>query len=228
MSQPTNPFNRPLPPEIYRRRRIAALVGLFVILVVLVLIVRAIAGGGGSEGPVTGAASSTGIGSSPVATGTTSGHPSTSKVTSSTAAATSAPATEEPGAQCSLDDLQLTVRAGAPTYAADQQPDFYLTLTNPTRSNCTVDTSANPMSFEVFTLTDYARVWADTDCNDPASSGNLTLQPGESRSFALEGWSRTMSAPGACTDRTAAGTGAFLLYGHIGEKTSEPATFNLA
>lgn len=234
MSQPEYQYSQPLPPEIYRRRRIAAVVGLLVILLVLVLIVRAISGGGGSDDtaggssvPATAAAHSTD------ADVTTSGEGrdgassrSTQKSETSTRETTSSSA--EPGAQCPLDDLHIAVQSDAPTYAAGQLPDFYLTVNNPTGADCTLDLSAHPMSFEVFTLSDYARVWADTDCNDPTMSGSVDLGSGETRNFVLNGWSRTTSTPEGCTNRTDAGTGAFLLYGHLGDRTTEPQTFNLA
>lgn len=223
VSQSTSPYSQPLPPEIYRRRRIAAGVGLVVVLVVLVLIVRAITGGGESGGS-TAAQSSTAVATSQHtrSASATSGASSTKSAESSTQSSAAS------DAQCSLDDLQLAVRAGAPTYAEGQLPDFFLTVTNPTGSDCMVDLAQNPMKFEVFTLSDYTRVWGDTDCNDPAFVDKLALTPGETRSFALNGWSRTTSSPGDCGTRAPAGTGAFLLYGHIGDKTSEPETFNLA
>lgn len=250
MSQSPNPYNRPLPPEIYRRRRIAAAVIVVVVLVVLVLIVRAVVGGGGS----TDSAEATPTEQSTAARSATTGSASTTTTrktsassTSTGASATSDPraeettvpeGTEEPsettatatgeGGQCTVDDLKLTVSAGAPTYAGGQQPDFYLEVDNPTGTDCVVDLDESPMSFEVFTLSDYARVWADTDCNEPTLTGELDLAAGEQRTFVLNGWSRTTSAPDQCGDRSPAGTGAFLLYGHLGENISEPETFNLA
>ncbi|AWT26986.1 hypothetical protein Csp1_22360 [Corynebacterium provencense] len=239
MTQPAYPGNRPLPPEIYRRRRIAAAVVAVVVLVVLVLVVRAVAGGGDPEGT----ASSTSVVPSTASsaadrTATTATSTATSTVTSTASsespASSTAPAgtttslAAEPGGECTAEDLVLSVSAGLPTYAAGELPDFYLSVSNPTGSGCAVDLSANPMSFEVYTLSDYARVWADTDCNEPTLTGTLELAAGEERSFALNGWSRTTSSPDQCIDREPAGTGAFLLYGRLGDSTSEPATFNLA
>lgn len=239
MSQPSQ-YNRPLPPEIYRRRRIAAGVGLLVIVVVLVLIVRAITGGGGDSSDTTAGSSTTAASVTRSASATdsareTTGASSSAGSTRSSGASDSAEPSAgetsdaaEPGAQCSLDDLQLEVRAGAPTYAAGQLPDFIMTVTNASESDCTVDLDQHPMSFEVFTLASYDRIWGDTDCNDPTSTESIDLAAGASRNFALNGWSRTSSAPDQCTDRADAGTGAFLLYGHLGDKVSEPGTFNLA
>ncbi|HJG46362.1 hypothetical protein [Corynebacterium variabile] len=239
MSQPSNPYNRPLPPEIYRRRRIAAGVGLLVLVLVLVLIVRAITGGGGdsTETAADSSTSSATAGSSESATGSAdaSSGVSTSETSGSSEASEASEGadpsesrTAEPTGTCNVDDLRLEVRSGAPTYAGGQLPDFIMSVTNNSEADCTVDLEANPMSFEVFNLASYERIWGDTDCNEPTASEDIDLAAGESRNFALNGWSRTTSAPDQCADRADAGTGAFLLYGHLGDKVSEPATFNLA
>ncbi|AGP30074.1 hypothetical protein A606_02105 [Corynebacterium terpenotabidum Y-11] len=233
VSQIPNPYNRPLPPEIYRRRRIAAVAVLVVVILVLWLIIRGISGGGSDGSSIATETSSTAVTSrSTTATTTQTTSASASQTSGETAAgetdSAETSAVAEPDEQCNLDDLGIVVQAGAPTYAAGELPDFYMTVTNPTETDCEVDLVENPMSFEVFTLSDYSRVWADTDCNEPASSGVIELAAGESRNYSLGGWSRTTSSPGECTDRQPVGTGSFLLYGHLGEKTSEPATFNLA
>ena len=239
MSQPSNQYNRPLPPEIYRRRRIAAGVGLLVLVLVLVLIVRAITGGGGdsTETAADSSTSSATAGSSESATGSAdaSSGVSTSETSGSSEASEASEGadpsesrTAEPTGTCNVDDLRLEVRSGAPTYAGGQLPDFIMSVTNNSEADCTVDLEANPMSFEVFNLASYERIWGDTDCNEPTASEDIDLAAGESRNFALTGWSRTTSAPDQCADRADAGTGAFLLYGHLGDKVSEPATFNLA
>lgn len=239
MSQPSNQYNRPLPPEIYRRRRIAAGVGLLVLVLVLVLIVRAITGGGGdsTETAADSSTSSATAGSSESATGSAdaSSGVSTSETSGSSEASEASEGadpsesrTAEPTGTCNVDDLRLEVRSGAPTYAGGQLPDFIMSVTNNSEADCTVDLEANPMSFEVFNLASYERIWGDTDCNEPTATEDIDLAAGESRNFALNGWSRTTSAPDQCADRADAGTGAFLLYGHLGDKVSEPATFNLA
>ncbi|WP_313006365.1 hypothetical protein [Corynebacterium variabile] len=240
MSQPSNQYNRPLPPEIYRRRRIAAGVGLLVLVLVLVLIVRAITGGGGDSSETAADSSTSSASAAPSESATGSADASSSASTSETSGSSVASSEESEGADpsesrtaeptgtCNVDDLRLEVRSGAPTYAGGQLPDFIMSVTNNSEADCTVDLEANPMSFEVFNLASYERIWGDTDCNEPTATEDIDLAAGESRNFALNGWSRTTSAPDQCADRADAGTGAFLLYGHLGDKVSEPATFNLA
>ena len=130
---------------------------------------------------------------------------------------------------CDVDDLQLKVRPGENTFSGDQQPNFFLTVTNPTGGDCEIDLSEEELKFEVFTLgSSYDRVWGDTDCNRPTSSSSLDLEAGDSRTYEMTAWSRTTSAPDSCDNREPVGAGAYMVYGHIGDNTSEPQTFNLA
>lgn len=243
MTAPRNPNSddpRPLPPEIYRRRRIAAVVVLVVVLVLIVLGLRACSGGGdGATEQDASATTSTETQSWPAsasATGTStettsesaaaSGSSSTSgKPSGSASPSTSAAA--EPGESCVPGDLQLAVRAGAPGYGPGENPDFYLTVTNPGDQPCNLDLDEAPLSFDVFALSDYGRVWGDTDCNDPTSQGTTALPAGEAKSFKMSGWSRTTSAPGQCDAREPVSAGSYMVYGHVGDATSEPGTFNL-
>jgi hypothetical protein len=119
------------------------------------------------------------------------------------------------------------VRSGAPSYGPGENPDFYLTVTNPGDNPCNLDLGEAPLRFDVFSLGDYGRVWGDTDCNEPTSQGTTALPAGEAKSFKMSGWSRTTSAPGQCGDRAPVPAGSYLVYGHVGDATSEPGTFNL-
>ena len=130
---------------------------------------------------------------------------------------------------CGIDDLELSVRPGENTFREGQQPNFFLTVENPTGAECEIDLSEEELKFEVFTLgSSYDRVWGDTDCNNPTSSSRLELEAGDSRTYEMTGWSRTTSSPDSCDDREPVGPGAYMVYGHIGDNTSEPQTFNLA
>lgn len=238
MTAPRNPYHddpRPLPPEIYRRRRIAAVVVLVVVVVLIVLGLRACSGGGdGATDENAAATSSTTAQSWPAsasATETTAQSTASSAASSSSSASESAsPSTSaapEPGEACVPGDLQLAVRSGAPSYGPGENPDFYLTVTNPGDNPCNLDLGEAPLRFDVFSLGDYGRVWGDTDCNEPTSQGTTALPAGEAKSFKMSGWSRTTSAPGQCGDRAPVPAGSYLVYGHVGDATSEPGTFNL-
>jgi hypothetical protein len=234
-----------LPPEIYRRRRIAAVVVLVVVVALLWWIVSSLMDGGDDSTEQTAQTSS-----APVATETSAEASEESTDASESAApsesesadpseseqASESEKTGEPDAPdevankttCDVEDLQLSVRPGSPTFPEGEQPNFFLEVTNPTSGDCDIDLSENELSFEVFTLgSSYDRVWSDTDCNRPTSSGSLELDAKQSRTYEMTGWSRTSSSPDSCDNREPVGPGAYMVYGHVGDNTSEQQTFNL-
>ncbi|MGO1950483.1 MAG: hypothetical protein ACTH1D_12680 [Mycobacteriaceae bacterium] len=248
MTSPRNPHDdqRPLPPEIYRRRRIAAIVALVVVIALLWWVVSSLTGGDDESVPVAQQTQSeSGSAAPPEPSGSSGGSTSASASgepsedaadPSGEATATEAAGEPSEGADelankdsCVLEDLQLSVRPGAPTFRDGDQPNFFLEVTNPTGADCDIDLSEDELRFEVFTMdSGYTRVWGDTDCNSPTSSGSLELEPEQSRTFEMTGWSRTTSAPDSCDNREPVGPGAYMVYGHIGDNTSEQQTFNLA
>lgn len=129
---------------------------------------------------------------------------------------------------CTVADLKVTASPSQPTFDADTQPSFYVNIKNPTRGDCQVDFESNPLKFEVFTLNNYQRVWGDLDCNKPEVTGKVDIKAGDEVNYQLGAWSRTTSAEGQCDNRQPVGAGSYLLYGHVGDNVSEPATFNLA
>jgi hypothetical protein len=233
-----------LPPEIYRRRRVTAVVVLVVVIALLWWVISSLTGGDDGQDRV----AQTSVSSEESAPETTesaeqSGESGSSRASETSAASESASPSEseEPSESrgvpdevasketCELDDLQLSVRPGAPTFRDGQQPNFFLKVTNPTSGECDIDLGENELKFEVFTMdSGYSRVWGDTDCNSPTSTGRLRLDPDQSRTFEMTAWSRTTSSPDSCDNREPVGNGAYMVYGHIGDKTSESQTFNLA
>lgn len=129
---------------------------------------------------------------------------------------------------CSVGDLKVVAQPGSITFQGDQQPNFYAKISNPTEADCVVDFSEDQLKFEVFTLNNYQRVWADLDCNESDVDGEVTIEPGKEVAYELKAWSRTTSAPEQCDNRQPVEPGAYLLYTHVGDNVSEPATFNLA
>ncbi|WP_225733051.1 hypothetical protein [Corynebacterium sp. 321] len=228
-----NPPKRPLPREIYMRRRIAAGVVLLVVILLLWWLISSLSGGdkdqsvAQSEVATSRSIDATSPAEPPHQTDKKSSEPS--KTESSTK--------DEKGDEkddakkkevCTVADLKVTATPGAPTFGADQQPNFFVNIKNPTKGDCSVDFDAHKLMFEVFTLDNYQRVWGDLDCNDAEVRGTVDIKAGEEVNYELGAWSRTTSAPGRCDNRTAVGPGGFLLYAHVGDNVSEPATFNLA
>ncbi|HIW96100.1 MAG TPA: hypothetical protein H9867_06430 [Candidatus Corynebacterium gallistercoris] len=208
------------------RRRIAAVVALVLVVLLLWWIIGAITGGDDNQADTANTAQQTQVSETTTSAKSTesseSAEPSESKTTK---ASESKKATAQES--CTLEDLEITATPGSVSFGADRQPNFFAKISNPTDADCMVDFDDNELKFEVFTMNNYQRVWGDTDCNDPEVTGEVDVPAGESVNYELKAWSKTTSAPGECGDRQPVGAGSYLLYAHVGEKTSQPATFNM-
>ncbi|UBI09609.1 hypothetical protein LA324_02925 [Corynebacterium coyleae] len=219
---------RPLPPEIYMRRRVAALVILLVVVALLVWALSAMArsGGSGSDGATETSTEQTV--NPTVATEPTVAAPEES-------ASESASPSEEPSSveaapartgACELKDLRIKALPNQPSYAAGTEPVFYMEVENPTDTDCVIDLDENILRFEVYDMRTNERMWADTDCYQPVVSGTQTYKAGEKQGYQAR-WSGTVSQPGKCDDRPAIEPGSYFLHTVIGDNASEAAPFNI-
>ena len=232
-----------LPPEIYRRRRIAALVLLLVILVLLGWGISALVSRGDSEDaePVN-VSRDDGKEVSPPGKPKEPYAPKSDKDSKKDKSDKDAkkenkesddPAKDDTQAalaekkDCSLADLQVTANSDQPNYG-DEQPTLAITVHNPTGGECRVNLDEQQLRFEVYDLATYERIWSDVDCNDSEGHGELVLAPGEEISYAAK-WSRLTSAPNKCSeaDRVPVPSGSYIFYGLIGDNNSDAYTFNL-
>lgn len=129
---------------------------------------------------------------------------------------------------CELGDLRVTAVPGKSTFDPEEQPTFYAKIANPTKADCVIDVDEEKLLFEVFAMGDYHRVWGDLDCNEPSITGEVTIEAGKSQNYKMGSWSRTTSAPDRCDDRQPVSPGSYLLYAHLGDNVSQPATFNMS
>lgn len=238
------PDNRPLPPEIYARRRVAALVVILVLVGLLVWGLTAWArSGSGTATESTAPATPTEqitteptvpaptdeetTTSTPTSTKETSASESaTASTTASTTASSSTTANAAAKGTCELGDLQIEAQTSEPSYAAGTQPVLYMKVTNPTKADCAINLDTEQLRFEVYTMDNNQRVWSDVDCYPPVIAGEETFKPGEPRMFEAR-WSATGSQPGQCTDRKPVGEGAYYLHAVIGDNASNPADFTI-
>ena len=219
----------PLPPEIYMRRRVAALVILLVVVALLVWALSAMArsGGSGSDGATETSTEQTV--NPTVATEPTVAAPEES-------ASESASPSEEPSSSveaapartgaCELKDLRIKALPNQPSYAAGTEPVFYMEVENPTDTDCVIDLDENILRFEVYDMRTNERMWADTDCYQPVVSGTQTYKAGEKQGYQAR-WSGTVSQPGKCDDRPAIEPESYFLHTVIGDNASEAAPFNI-
>ncbi|GAB3945801.1 twin transmembrane helix small protein [Corynebacterium tapiri] len=219
-----------LPEKYYQRRRIAAVVALLAVIALLVWGLSAFArsGSGDQQAAESSAPAPTSVGG-PVPGSSESEKPSEEKATESSKESTTEstePKAEDKKKSCSLSDLEISAHTDQATYAPDTQPTFYMTVKNPTSSDCEIDLDKDVLRFEVYNLATNKRVWSDVDCYDPVQTGKETFEAGKERYFEAA-WSRTASAPGACSNRPAVEPGGYFLHAVVGDNPSQPQTFNL-
>ncbi|WP_235933538.1 hypothetical protein [Corynebacterium qintianiae] len=244
---PERPVNRPLPPEIYMRRRMAALVMILVLAGLLVWGLTAWARSGSSaDDPASATASapmeqvtteptvpapsdddSSETTTTGTATKTASETASESKTSEANATESTEPTVNAAAKDtCELADLEIEAQTAEPSYAVGDQPVFYMKITNPTKADCVVDLNEQKLRFEVYTMGSNQRVWSDVDCYPPVVAGEETFEPGKPRMFEAR-WSATGSKPGQCTNRQPVAPGAYYLHAVIGDSASNPADFTI-
>ena len=229
---------KPLPAEIYKRRRVAALIIVLVLAVVLIWAAVA-AFGGSSEEPAdtaapapTSADEETSSSAAPESSGTVSETKTSAEGASESKAAESEPSSAAPASSeaakktCELADLDVRTSMLNYSVPEGELPKFFMTVTNPTAADCKIDLDKNLLRFEVYKMADNERVWSDTDCYASVQTGSQTFLAGKDVKFEAE-WSRQASKPGECTDRPAAEPGAYFAHTVIGDNSSPPQDFTL-
>lgn len=252
----SNQSPRQLPREIYRRRRVAALIGLLVVVALLIWGLTAAFGDKNNDAAP--AETSSASPATPAAETTTQAADSSAESSVESPADSSAepsgeaseskepeakeseskPAKPSPykeaaknsdakGAKsCKLEDLKLIASSDESTYKEGQQPTFYMTVENPTGADCKIDLDEHTLRFEVYDLATNKRIWSDTDCYPSVLTGDETFKAGEKRHFEAV-WSRMGSAPEQCRDRKPTPPGGYYLHTVIGNNPSPALTFNL-
>lgn len=158
----------PQPPEVYWRRRLIVGLGLLAVIVIIVLII--------------------------VRPG--SGDPAAEPTPEPEVTETAGPGDPTDVVACSPTQVVVTPVTDAASYPADQEPLLSFTLLNTGAAACLIEAGPDVQEFVIVSGSD--RIWASTDCQDPAEPAPIVLEPGteiESTPFA---WSRTRSTPGDC------------------------------
>lgn len=218
-----------LPEVIYRRRRIAALVIILVVVAGIIVLARMFAGGSTNTAADSGAPSTTVVVSTVAAESSTSEAASSSaeaSSTSATAESSAAPSESAKKTTCEIADLKMEATSNQPNYAEGDLPEFFMTISNPTATDCVIELGPKDLRFEVYNMATNQRVWSDVDCHASVLSGKDTIGPGESRSYSLT-WGRAASQAETCEPRPAAPAGAYFLHTVMGTNASPAYAFNL-
>lgn len=219
------------------RRRVAGLVAVLLVVSLLVWGLTALGGGRDDDSKNT-AATETSSAVTSAAAPSTSQTAASSQTSSGGASSSSAPssgaassepstAVAQPGAKptCELRDLQITATSDKATYGGEQ-PNFFMTVDNPTAADCEINLDEQQLRFEVYSIATNERIWADTDCYPAVETGKQVFKAGQQRHFQAQ-WSRLGSAPQQCTGRPEVPAGGYFLHAVIGDNPSKAYTFNL-
>lgn len=207
MSTFKHPAGRPSA-TVYRRRRLLVGLALVAVIVAIVLIVVK-PGSSNAEQKKPGAQ----------APATSTSAPATS----ADKQAKTTKATPTPGARCTGATVTVEAITDATRYAADEQPQLSLRVTNTGPVACTLNAGT---SKQVFTISSGSDVyWRSTDCQVDAGDAIVTLKPGKPISSATPiSWERVRSAPDTCDDderpNAPAGGASYNLSVSIGGLTS--------
>lgn len=187
----------PQPPEVYWRRRLVVGLGLLAVIVIIVLIIVRPGAGDPGEQP------------SPDPQSTESAAPDDEGA-------------EGEAAACTAGQVEVTPVTDASSYPAGQQPLLSFTLLNTGSAPCTMQAGPDVQEYLIMSGSD--RIWASTDCQDPALPATVLLEPGVALDSTPFPWSRTRSTPGDCDAArpdVIAGGATYRLSVTVGEFASE-------
>lgn len=162
-------------PQVYRRRRFLVLLGIVAVVVAIVLII--VRPGASSGDEVT-----------PSAPASESARPETAIPTEPTAV---------DGDPCAPEQVTVEAITDKSSYAAGEQPQLSVTITNTGKNVCVLNAGTKA---QVFTVTSGDEVyWTSTDCQTDAIDAEVSLTPGTAvSSSAPIVWDRTRSTPETC------------------------------
>ncbi|QCQ18210.1 hypothetical protein EHF32_11075 [Microbacterium sp. RG1] len=175
---------------MYRRRRLVALIGLLAVIGLVWLFIAQ---------PWNSVAAPTPAASTPVATPDPS-TPAATDAPATDASGTDTPADEATDAgipTCTKDDVRVEALTNQSTYAADENPQLSIRLTNTSATDCTINVGTTSQTFTVTSGED--TWWRSTDCQSEPSDMVVTLTAGQTVTSATPiTWDRTRSAVDTC------------------------------
>lgn len=181
--------------SVYIRRRVMVGLGLLVvILVIVLLIVRC------TEGKTASVVASTSAGQSavtglPVPTSGSSGSAAGSATSTAAVPPTGTPGAK--GAPCTAGQIKVEALTDKSVYAANQQPQLQIRLTNSGPNACTMNAGTAKQVFTISSGTE--TYWTSTDCQSGASDSTILVAAGAVlTSSSSVTWDRTRSSKSTC------------------------------
>ncbi len=164
-------FRNPVGPQsnkvYWRRRLVVGLAALAVIIIILLLLFQP--RGGGAKTPAPGASPSSSVSTPPA----------------------------DPSAACAPGTVTLTAIADKTTYAAGENPQLSLSVTNNGVSACTINAGSTQQEFRVTSGSEL--YWNSKDCQSAAVDAPVVLEPNVAQKTTPISWDRTRSSTTTCT-----------------------------
>lgn len=227
--------HRPLPPEIYRRRRALAIGVAAVVIAIIVAIVAVVVSN--SSGSDTAADQTANTDAAPAPTPLPGEEPGVKTpvvppaasapppVPTPTAAVVPPPVLQE-GDDCPDSTLAVKGITSAPDYVMGDQPKFTMVVTNIGLVACKRDVGAAVLAAYVYSL-DNNRLWSNLDCAPSNETLVKEFAPGEQVTTEVT-WTGMGSAPNCPLPREPIGPGTYNLLVQLGNLRSASVPFTLA
>ena len=226
---------RPLPPEIYRRRRALAIgVAVVVIVIVAAIVAVVVANSGGSDNATDATANSEAASAPPPLPGEEPGVktpvvPPAAQAPPPEPTPTTAvvpPPVLQAGEDCPDSNLAVKGITSAPDYVMGDQPKFTMVVTNIGLVACKRDVGAAVLAAYVYSL-DNTRLWSNLDCAPSNETLVKEFAPGEQVTTEVT-WTGMDSAPNCPLPRQPIGPGTYNLLVQLGNLRSASVPFVLA
>jgi hypothetical protein len=227
--------HRPLPPEIYKRRRMLAIgVAAFVVALVVAIVFVVVANSSGDSSSGEGAAnSSTATAPTPlpgenpeVKTPVQPPAQQAPPPTPTPSAAVLPPPVLQEGDDCPDSTLAVKGITSQPNYVIGDQPKFTMVVTNIGLVACQRDVGAAVLAAYVYSLNN-DRLWSNLDCAPSNETLVKTFNPGEQVTTEVT-WTGMGSAANCPLPREPIGPGTYNLVVQLGNLRSAAVPFILA
>ncbi len=206
----------PEDPGIYWRRRAVVFGGLLIAIVLLLLLLSQCGAGG------TPSASPTPT-PTPTPTTTSSGTPTPTASPSPSSTPSSTSTADAP--LCADTAIAVGVSTNKEVYAAGEEPQITMVITNTSDAACRRDVGAS--ANEVKISSGGVHVWSSDDCSPDNTADVQLLEPGAKAQLTLT-WGRLLSSEGCPDNRTDALAGTYEVIGRNDGVESAPARFVLS
>jgi hypothetical protein len=227
--------HRPLPPEIYKRRRMLAIgVAAFVVALVVAIVFVVVANSSGDSSSGEGAANtSTAAAPTPlpgenpeVKTPVQPPAQQAPPPTPTPSAAVVPPPVLQEGEDCPDSTLAVKGITSQPNYVIGDQPKFTMVVTNIGLVACQRDVGAAVLAAYVYSLNN-DRLWSNLDCAPSNETLVKTINPGEQVTTEVT-WTGMGSAANCPLPREPIGPGTYNLVVQLGNLRSAAVPFILA